>query len=72
MSQSSSDWNQKLTWKRAGESLSQLVDTGNNTAFLSTLCSEMICYPSLLYKTDNIQDKFTHVTIIEGLLEGWD
>ena len=32
----------------------------------------MICYPSLLYKTDNIQDKFTHVAVIEGLLEGWD
>lgn len=45
----------------------------NNTKYFKHYyVREMICYPSLLYKTDNIQDKFTHMTVIEGLLEGWD
>ena len=42
--------------------------TGNNTSLFNHIMFRDACYPSLLYKTDNIQDKFTHVTVIEGLL----
>ena len=46
--------------------------TGNNTSLFNHIMFRDAYYQSLLYKTDNIQDKFTHVTVIEGLLEGWD
>ena len=51
---------QKLTWKRAGESLSQLVDTQEITHhFLTILCSEMLiinhyCIKQIIFKTSSL------------------